>query len=168
MKFASQHSDFYKSDHGIIGIFNQKLFQLVSHSKSHFLTVYRRANWYTHGLLKLITRVSQRQQGIFILKKIGRRTVSLKIIFGIVCALLVTIERVRNCNWKIRNQMKPSPTSRIISLINTYQKFIYFHLITWLRTMTVRTRKRRLSGVLTKTILIKFWLKSKNSSQNII
>ena len=36
MKFASQHSDFYKSDRGIIGIFNQNLFQSVSHSKSLF------------------------------------------------------------------------------------------------------------------------------------
>ena len=36
MKFASQYSDFYKSDRGIIGIFNQNLYQSVSHSKSLF------------------------------------------------------------------------------------------------------------------------------------
>ena len=80
MKFASQHSDFYKSDRGIIGIFNQNLFQSVSHSKSLFW-LYIREQIDTHMAYRNNdTGKKKNKQGIIILKKIERKT-SLKMTF---------------------------------------------------------------------------------------
>ena len=105
MKFASQYSDFYKSDRGIIGIFNQNLYQSVSHSKSLFW-LYIGDQIDTHMAYRINdTGKKKDKQGIIILKKIERKNVSKDDFCWRMIQYCLT-KRVRNCNWTLWNKIK--------------------------------------------------------------